>query len=332
MGIISDIYTSYKRQNALQGLLGDKVTTEGSMQGADIEYDEEGNPIYTNMTKAVEVPRSQYSGFLGSNNQAGDIAAANAGLLTSGFNPSEAASILSPFQKQAADNRTSLMKNMAAAGVDFNTPEGQELMKQVILKPQTQINNVMGGGLAGQIVPDDVKKAHNLSPDAVYQYGKDNMIKKVSGAKYTPVQNKAAGFALRMDQANKEMDEIEANLDFDPASLKQNLGDFGVPDVASNILRSPEEQRYEQAKQNWGSANLRDESGAVLSKDEMEKELRKYFAVFGDKQEVIEQKRRARNDLIRTQIKNSGGAYQELKDAKNRERLKELRGKFNATN
>ena len=100
MGLIDEYFTNRSRNRALQGLLGDRVTTTGSMRSANIEYDEDGNEIPVDEYTIMQQPRSEYSGFLGSNNQAGDIAAANAGLLTSGFNPSEASSILSPFKEQ----------------------------------------------------------------------------------------------------------------------------------------------------------------------------------------------------------------------------------------
>ena len=81
----------------------------------------------------------------------------------------------------------------------------------------------------------------------------------------------------------------------------------GVP-MIGNYFSSPEYQLARQAQENFVTANLRKESGAVISKEEMDKEIRKYFPQPGDFQQVIDQKRLAREAAINAMRRNAGRA------------------------
>lgn len=87
----------------------------------------------------------------------------------------------------------------------------------------------------------------------------------------------------------------------------------GVPfagDYLERVAMNPDQQRYRQAAMNWIRANLRKESGAAIGVDEMEQEYRTYFPVVGDTQEVIDQKRRARELTTQAMIRSAGPAFQ----------------------
>tara|TARA_R110002012_G_scaffold197079_1_gene365614 strand:- start:10482 stop:11486 length:1005 start_codon:yes stop_codon:yes gene_type:complete len=71
-------------------------------------------------------------------------------------------------------------------------------------------------------------------------------------------------------------------------------------------------RRFEQAKQNFLTATLRDLSGAAIGKDEYAREEKIYFPQRGDSDEVIEQKRIARQVAIDGLKEGSGPAFKDL--------------------
>jgi len=131
----------------------------------------------------------------------------------------------------------------------------------------------------------------------------------------TEDQAKAAGFALRMNQAtqlfNKPVIDPNTNQPLIVNGKQVTLEEaFGTPSRTQSILRSipsagvttgianwiegTGRQQYRQAQENWVTANLRAESGAAIGVDEMEKEIQKYFPQANDKPQTIAQKAQAR--------------------------------------
>ena len=131
----------------------------------------------------------------------------------------------------------------------------------------------------------------------------------------TEDQAKAAGFALRMNQAtqlfNKPVIDPNTNQPLIVNGKQVTLEEaFGTPSRTQAILRAipsagvttgianwvegAGRQQYRQAQENWVSANLRAESGAAIGVDEMEKEIQKYFPQANDKPQTIAQKAQAR--------------------------------------
>lgn len=119
-----------------------------------------------------------------------------------------------------------------------------------------------------------------------------------------PTQSEQAtrGYLDRMEAANAEIDSLG---DFDPTDALETIRGW------SNSTTSAEKQRYNQAASDWIRAKLRKESGAQIAKDEMASEYETYFPVFGDSDEVIAQKGRARKvaeQQMRAMLK--GGSQQ----------------------
>jgi len=132
----------------------------------------------------------------------------------------------------------------------------------------------------------------------------------------TEDQAKSAGFSLRMNQAKQIFnqpltDPLTQQPIVDMNGKQLTLEDvFGTPSRTQAILRSIPSaglttgfanffesggrQQYRQAQENWVTANLRSESGAVIGTDEMEKEIKKYFPQTDDKPQTIKQKADAR--------------------------------------
>mgnify|MGYP000551270855 CR=1 FL=1 len=117
-------------------------------------------------------------------------------------------------------------------------------------------------------------------------------------SKPTADQGKAAGFYDRMIASQGELDSLPK--DFDPVSF------YETAKSSFNTTTSSDKQRYTQAQEDWVRAKLRKESGAVIGEEEMEGEVDIYFPRYGDGEEVIAQKQRARKVAERAMMKMSG--------------------------
>ncbi len=103
--------------------------------------------------------------------------------------------------------------------------------------------------------------------------------------KPTSAQGKAAGYAIRLADANAVFDELELeNHDF--TGVGSTIASF-----APNRWKTDERQKFEQAKENFINAVLRPESGAAIAPSEFEKADSQYFPQPGDGKEVLEQKK-----------------------------------------
>jgi len=158
-----------------------------------------------------------------------------------------------------------------------------------------------------------------------------------AGAKPTEDQSKSAGFAYRMKQSSAIFNQPALNRSGEPiidpktgnpVTLEQAFGQPGkyqsimrsIPSAGlttglANLSESTGSQQYRQAQQNWVTANLRPESGAVIGADEMEKEIIKYFPQTSDSQKTIEQKARARRDTELAMTVRAGPAYKQIEKA-----------------
>jgi hypothetical protein len=133
-------------------------------------------------------------------------------------------------------------------------------------------------------------------------------------------QSKSGGFALRMDGANEALDRVSfgddgvkgGGDDYDPTA-KRDVGASYAPRPIANLVMSEKGRLYRQAKENWVTANLRRESGAVISVDEMDKEVLKYFPEAFDTPAIVKQKQDARDRAYAGMKATSGRAYDIMK-------------------
>lgn len=93
-----------------------------------------------------------------------------------------------------------------------------------------------------------------------------------------------------------ESDKLISGLTEAGTSKVQEAAGY-VPFV-SNYLKSDERQRFEQAQRNFINAQLRRESGAVISEEEFANARQQYFPQPGDSPEVLEQKAQNRRTAI----------------------------------
>lgn len=161
----------------------------------------------------------------------------------------------------------------------------------------------------GQIL--DTKSGRLLQP----RDEQNNPITIDLSAKSTEDEKKSAGFYLRMKDATNTFNSPVTDAqgkpvlkDGKPVLLKdaaekpelfaEVIGGI-IPNwmggqAAQNFATSSLRQRYQQAQENWVTANLRPESGAVIGAEEMAKEIRKYFPQIGDSPDAIRQKEESR--------------------------------------
>lgn len=150
----------------------------------------------------------------------------------------------------------------------------------------------------------------------------------------TEDQAKAAGFALRMNEATKLFNnpvldpntkqplvingkQVTLEEAFGSPSRTQailrNIPSAGITTGVANLIESSGRQQYRQAQENWVTANLRAESGAAIGVDEMEKEIKKYFPQVDDKPAVIKQKADARKSAELAMEVRGGPALKAIK-------------------
>ena len=126
-----------------------------------------------------------------------------------------------------------------------------------------------------------------------------------SGELFTQDQNKNAGFAFRMQNTLNDFNKLEDE-GYDPRKMIDIMAsDYKL----MNFFASAEGQVYNRAKKDFITAQLRQESGAVISPTEFADEERKFFPMPGDNEQVIQSKRLARQRAFETMRQMSGGAY-----------------------
>jgi hypothetical protein len=110
----------------------------------------------------------------------------------------------------------------------------------------------------------------------------------------TEVQAKAVTFASRMNNANTIINELSSKGVDKSSAGKQFMEAIpGIGGGLGNLYNAtlPENvQKLDQAKRDWVNANLRNESGAAIGRDEFTNADKQYFPQIGDKPEVIQQK------------------------------------------
>jgi hypothetical protein len=151
----------------------------------------------------------------------------------------------------------------------------------------------------------------------------------------TVEERKAAMFVGRLANARQTMNSPVLGSDGKPLTEKNGkpvtLEDaFGKPGVTESMFRSSPvfgevlanqasssgRQQYRQAQEDWVTAIMRPESGAVIGIEEMQFKIATFFPQIGDSQAVIDQKKKSR-DVSEQGLKTMAGRA--LKPTKNTE-------------
>jgi hypothetical protein len=106
-----------------------------------------------------------------------------------------------------------------------------------------------------------------------------------TGPQPTEYQRKLALLAPRAEEALQVLD----SLDYD-----RTTATAGVESMLPNAFKGAKRQKLEQAQLQFVDAVLRAESGATVTKDEVARNIPKYFPQYGDDPEVVAQKKQAR--------------------------------------
>jgi len=125
---------------------------------------------------------------------------------------------------------------------------------------------------------------------------------------FTEAQGKAATFADRLSAANGTLEQT-----FEAGSDPVQKGLSLLPGVG-NYLVSPATQQFMQAERDFINAQLRRESGAVISDAEFKEARQQYIPQPGDSKAVLEQKKAARERALKGMARDAGPSYQPPQD------------------
>lgn len=128
------------------------------------------------------------------------------------------------------------------------------------------------------------------------QYLKDRI-------KFNESQAKDAGFADRMMNANPDILDTQGE-----ANTLWNYFKSSLP-VVGNYLVDPEYQKFDRAQKDFINAQLRDESGAVISPGEFVNARKQYMPAPGDNPATLAEKTQAREIARQNMIRGAGPAY-----------------------
>ena len=87
-----------------------------------------------------------------------------------------------------------------------------------------------------------------------------------------------------------------------------------VPDAIERYFNTPKFKQYERAKIDFSTAQLRQETGAVINESEIDWIDRTYFPQFGDDPQTLLDKRQARRDALAAMKGQAGKAYERTKE------------------
>lgn len=129
---------------------------------------------------------------------------------------------------------------------------------------------------------------------------------EAKGLSGTESQFKAGAFANRLEQANPILEQLAGK--FSNMSQVRFMAQLKLPSYA----QSPDMQQFSQAARNYINAQLRRESGAVISPEEFDSAIKQYIPAPWDSPAVQEQKRQNRLINQRNLINEAQNAYQPL--------------------
>lgn len=160
------------------------------------------------------------------------------------------------------------------------------------------------------LTPEEVA-ARGLPTGKAFQVSSEGKVDAVGGdSEGTEAERKAASFLIRALGSN---DKYEAQR-IGPRSLVGQAIADNVPNVLNSlpsaIGNSPQRQVADSSQDEFIAASLRQDSGAAIPPEEMERQRRIYFPMPGDEPEVIEAKRMARLRAVEG-LKQSAGRMAE---------------------
>lgn len=212
--------------------------------------------------------------------------------------------LIMPEMRGGAAIRERGMQRVAAGNlnktVEWLKSNGYADAAAVIEANPSAASNVVSAILSNRMKPKDTFRI--ATPEEAKSYGalagqfdssgKFYPTQKVEMSKdLTQAQAQSKGFYERAEFSQNILNELE-----EQGTMMRNYIAGSIP--FGNFLRTPEGQKYDQAKRDFINAILRQESGAAIGKDEFDNAELQYFPQPNDGPEVIEQKRQAREAKI----------------------------------
>lgn len=210
--------------------------------------------------------------------------------------------------QQKAQAEAEIRENMAKAFTDAGQPDIAKLI-QAGVAPSTAVAAVPKAGKeAAEEKPiwDPNRGAWIYRPTPENPTGREVPLegKKVP-PKLTEVQSNAVMFGIRAKDTDKTLEAMEKG-GYDPTGLEQLAALKFTPSSLTNWMASEAGQKYVNAGRNFVAATLRKESGAAITNDEWENGTRLYIPMPGDKPDVLGQKKRNR-ELVIKGLKTAAG-------------------------
>ncbi|WP_457660055.1 hypothetical protein [Sinorhizobium medicae] len=194
-----------------------------------------------------------------------------------------------------------------AAGKTISGPNGEI----IFLTPQGVFGQSSAGGQPQQMsgsrsAPSQPPQQTQPQAQMPGQPGQGGNI-QITPPKVTVDEKEAATFADRMNTSGGLIDQFEgAGLGVWDQAVRGN--DY-IPDFLENWMVSDDFQNFDQARRDFINAQLRRESGAVISMEEFDNANKQYFPQPGDTREVLEQKRRNRQTVVDGMKRSAGPTY-----------------------
>lgn len=131
-------------------------------------------------------------------------------------------------------------------------------------------------------------------------------------------QGQSVSYGTRAADSHNLLNSIETKINTSGLSTKQGLENMplvgGIAGGLANYALSPDQQRVDQAQRNFINATLRRESGATISPSEFDNAQKQYLVRPGDSQEVITQKRRNRDLVIKGLARSAGPGSRDIQE------------------
>jgi hypothetical protein len=132
---------------------------------------------------------------------------------------------------------------------------------------------------------------------------------KAATGEKNEVQAKSEKFGNKMELAEKNIKDIEDEGTGFWNRVAEGSGYVPGSAPVGRFLQTEKYQKYRQARDNFITALLRDESGAAIGTDEFNRYEKELFPQPGDSKGVIDQKREARRIAIEGMKKAAGPGY-----------------------
>lgn len=209
---------------------------------------------------------------------------------------------LNPKASEIADQRILEKKQYGFTKLDNDTIVRTDPLtgKAEIAYGGGDANKTGVAGPDGKIIP---------YPEGLDSAGKKTFANEIArinadaaAGKKTEVQAKSEKFGNKMELAERNLKGLEG----EGTSL---FGQIASNVPLGNYAQSPQYQKYSQAKNNFITALLRDESGAAIGTQEFLRYERELFPQPGDSPAVIRQKAEARSAATEAMKKSAGPGY-----------------------